>query len=255
MSRTSSVVPQHIVLTRALLFILGCGAIWWGAVVLPVFRQQSSANHIAERIISGEPFKLQTLSEQLSILAASKRPTVCRPVALQSAAIIQLRIAEPAGGGLLKDESHLGLVEDAIRSSLSCVPADPFLWLVFFAVQNAKNGFNPEHMKYLRMSYDLGPNEGWILAKRSPVAIAELERLPPDLAGNAIHEFLRLVDSWYYKQAVDIFCRTTTARRDKILPKLVTLPLRVRNRFADSVDDCGLDVKVPGVESVEPWKR
>lgn len=246
------------VLRRGLFVILGCGAIWWGVVFLPVFWKQSAAEHIARKITSGQPFKLQTLSEQLSVLAASKRLTACRPIALQSAAIIQLRIAEAAGSGLSKDESHLGLLDDSIRTSLSCAPADPFLWLVFFAVQNAKNGFNPDYMKYLRMSYDLGPNEGWILAKRNPVAIAELERLPPDLAENAIHEFLKLLDSWFYEEAVDIFCKTTTARRDKILPKLATLPLRVRKRFADSVDDCGLDVKVPGVESAgtrEPWTR
>lgn len=246
-------VALHHVLTRGLFFIIGCSAIWWGVVVLPIFWKQSSAEHIAKRIIAGDQFKPATLSQQLAALVASEKPTFCRPVALQSAAIIQLRITETALGGIAKDDGQLRLLDDAIRNSLSCAPADSFLWLILFALKNAEHGYKRENFKYLRMSYSLGPNEGWILEKRNPVALAELALLPADLSAKAINEFMRLLtDDRLWRRAVNIFCATTERPRDVILTKMATLPLGLRKSFARAVYDCGLDVEVPGVKDDSP---
>jgi hypothetical protein len=250
------VASYHVFLTRSLFFLLGSAAILWGAVVLPIFWQQSSAVRVAERIIAGDRFKPEILTEQLSTLADSENPAFCRPIAFQSAAIIQLRITESAAGGIEKGNGQLAPLDNAIRNSLSCAPADPFLWLILFAVQNAKNGFTPDNLKYLRMSYALGPNEGWILEKRNPLAIAELGVLPADLTVKAIDEFIRLLKDRFYQRAVDIFCGTTSSRRAVILSKMETVPLTIRKAFAKSVYDCGLDVEVPGVKDIgsrRPW--
>jgi hypothetical protein len=245
-------VALNHVLTRGLFIILGCSAICWAVVVLPAFLQQSSAEHIAKRIIAGDPFKPATLVEQLAALAASENSGFCRPVALQSAAIIQLRVSETAAGGAIKSGENLNSLDGAVRNSLSCAPADPFLWLILFAVQNAKKGYIPENLKYLRMSYLLGPNEGWILERRNPVVLAELEWLPADLSAKAINEFIRLLDDRFYRRAVNIFCATTGPARDAILSKMGAVPLRTRKSFARSVYDCGLDVEVPGVKDDSP---
>ena len=258
MSRTptDSVAPYHVLLTRGLFFLFGGIAVSWGAFILPVVWQQSSAVRVAERILAGDQFKPEILTEQLSTLADSENPAFCRPIAFQSAAIIQLRITESSAEGIEKGNSQLGPLDNAIRDSLSCAAADPFLWLILFAVENAKNGFTPDNLKYLRMSYGLGPNEGWILEKRNPLAIAELGVLPADLTVKAIDEFIRLLKDRFYQRAVDIFCRTTSSRRAVILSKMETVPLTVRKAFAKSVYDCGLDVDVPGVSdtgSRRPW--
>ena len=258
MSRTptDTVAPYHVILTRGLFFLFGWVGIAWGVFVLPVIWQQSSAVRVAERIIAGDRYKSEVLTEQLSILVDSENPAFCRPIAFQSAAIIQLRITESPSGGIEKTSSQLSPLDQAIRNSLSCAPADPFLWLVLFAVQNAKNGFSSDSLKYLRMSYALGPNEGWILEKRNPLAIAELGVLPADLTIKAIDEFIRLLKDRFYQRAVDIFCGTTSSRRAVILSKMETVPLTLRKAFAKSVYDCGLDVEVPGVttnNSKRPW--
>jgi hypothetical protein len=251
-------LPHYAAVVRCVLVLLGCFAIWWGWVVFPDFWQQRSGERIAQRIIAGESFKPEILTGQLAALSNSEPTEFCRPAALQSAAIIKLHISETAGNGAIRRDEHLNMLGDAIRSSLSCAPADPFLWLVLFVVEGINHGYKPEYLNFLRMSYALGPYEGWILERRNPVAIAELERLPPDLATKAIDEFMRLLSDRFYRRAVDIFCGTTPARRDLILPKMVALPLDLREAFARSVYDCGLDVKVPGVESSparRPWER
>jgi len=249
---TSSVAPHYVLVTRGLLLVFAGLALWWGTIVLPEFWQQSSAERVAKRIIAGDPFKPETLSLPLLAVTSSENHALCRPMALQSAAIIQLRITETAPGGIVSSNKQLDPLGAAIRNSLSCAPANPFLWLVLYAVQNAKYGFRPEDLHYLRMSYTLGPDEGWILEKRNPVAISQLELLPPDLSAKAIDEFMRLLKDRFYERAVETFCSTTASRRDVILAKMTTVPLALRKAFARSAYDCGLDVEVPGVKSTAP---
>ena len=258
MSRALRGFAYYPAAVRGLIILLGCFAIWWGWLVFPIFWQQSAGERIAKQIIAGATFRSDALSNQLSNLINSEKVGFCRPAALQSAAIIQLHKTEVTGNGAIKSDGQGEVLDDAIRRSLACAPADPFLWLVLFVVEGVKNGLRPEYLKYLRMSYALGPQEGWILQRRNPVVIGELERLPPDLSENAVNEFMRLLTDRFYQHAVDIFCGTTALRRDIILPKLVRLPLGLREAFARSVYDCGLDVKVPGVELSaprRPWER
>jgi hypothetical protein len=249
---TSSVAPHYALITRGLLLVFACLALWWGITVLPKVWQQSSAERVAKRIIAGDPFKPEALSSPLLAVTAAENHAFCRPLAFESAAIIQLRITETAPGGLVRSNKQLDPLGTAIRNSLSCAPANPFLWLVLYAVQNAKYGFRPEDLNYLRMSYNLGPNEGWILEKRNPVAISQLELLPSDLSAKAIDEFMRLLMDRFYGRAVETFCSTTASRRDVILAEMTMVPLALRRAFARSVYDCGLDVEVPGVKTTAP---
>jgi hypothetical protein len=246
---------RYIYLARGLGFFLGIIAIAWGGFVLPIFWQQSLSERIARGIISGERFKPELLTQELSLLSGSEKPDFCRPAAVQSAAIMQLRITETTGGGVIKRGMDLAPLDQAIRNSLSCAPADPFLWLVLFGVESTTHGYKPDYLSYLRMSYALGPNEGWILERRNAAAIGVLELLPTDLAAVAMEEFIRLLNSQFYQRAVDTFCETTASRRELLLSKIATQPVGVREYFARSIYECGLDIKVPGVRAPRrPWQ-
>ena len=98
------------------------------------------------------------------------------------------------------------------------------------------------------MSYQLGPNEGWVALKRNPVAFANYEGLPPDLVTKAITEFLALINSEFYEQAVDILSGPAWQLRDIIIPHLAGLPDRRREAFAKAVYARGLEVKMPGIK-------
>jgi len=251
---TSLVTAHYILLARSFVFILGCIAVWWGIIGFSVFWQQSSTGRIANRIIAGDPFKVEILARQLPIIDSIESSVYCRPAALQSAAIIRLRMVEAATSE--NDREHLTSLGNVIRSSLSCAPADPFLWLVLYWVESTKNGFKPEYLKYLKMSYQLGPNEGWVVLKRNPVVFADFARLPADLATDAINEFVALINNRFYQQAVEIFSGFTSSAREAILPHLTTLPLQNREAFARAVYNRGLDIKILDIEPPEskpPW--
>src|ERR1035437_3903294 len=155
--RPSLITAHYILLARSFVVIVGCVAVWWGIVEFPVFWQESSTERIADRIIAGDPFKVEVLARQLPIINSIERSAYCRPAALRSAAIIQLRMVEaatPANDRNHSDE-QLKSLGNVIRSSLSCSPADAFLWVVLFWIENTQNGSGPTHLKYLRMSYQL----------------------------------------------------------------------------------------------------
>src|ERR1035437_9882311 len=165
---TSLVTAPYILLAFMFVVILGCIAVWWGIIEFPVFRRDSSIERIATQIIAGNPFKVETLTQQLPIIDSIKRSAYCRPAALRSATIIQLRMLEVAASANDRQhlDEHLKSLGNAIRSSLSCSPADPFLWLALYSVEVTENGFKPDYLKYLRLSYRLGPNAGGGVLKR-----------------------------------------------------------------------------------------
>ena len=98
--------------------------------------------------------------------------------------------ASSADGSVL--DAKMEQARAAIRASLACSPADPLLWIAVYWIDKFRDGFRVEQLDELRMSYRLGPNEGWIAIKRNPVVFDEL---PTDLADYAIREFVRILET------------------------------------------------------------
>jgi hypothetical protein len=246
---TSLVTAPYIILVRGFVVILGCIAVWWGIIGFPVYWRDSSIYRIAIQIIAGDPFKIETLAQQLPMIDSIKKSTYCRPYALRSAAIIQLRMSEVEASKNDRQHlnEHLKSLANVIRSSLSCAPADPFLWLALYWVEVTENGFKPDYLKYLRLSYRLGPREGWIALKRNPLAFSAFQQLPPDLGENAINEFVGLLESDLTAQAVEIFIGPAWPERELILSQLTRLADNDRQRFANALSQHGYDLNVPGI--------
>lgn len=239
------------ILARALFVVFGGAAIVWGMITFPIFWRQASIEYVARHIISGASYKREVLMGQIPAIETAENSTLCRPIALWSAAIIRLRMVEQASrkeDGKPVDARLMETLDTSTRRSLSCSAAEPFLWLILHWVEHTKNRTNPDYSQYLRMSYRLGPNEGWVALKRNPITFAEYERLPPDLAANAIRELMALINSGFYQQAVDIFSGPAWRLRDTILPHLAALPPPRREDFARTVYNHGLDVKILGIE-------
>jgi O-antigen ligase len=247
--RTGLVSAPYNLLARSFVVILGCIAVWWGAIGFPVSLQDSATAQIANQIIAGDPFNVETLTQQLPIVDSIKRSAYCRPYALRSAAIIKLRMSEVEAS--INDphplDEHMKLLTEIVRSSLSCMPADPFLWLALYSVEITENGFKADYLKYLRTSYRLGPNEGWIALKRNPLAFAIFQQLPPDLRENAVNEFVALLESDLSEQAADIFIGPAWPERELILSRLTHIADKNRRLFSDALLSRGYDLNVPGV--------
>jgi hypothetical protein len=247
---------RGIVLSRVFVIILGCIGVIWGLATFPVFWQQASLERTASRIISGDQYRIKRLMTQMPGVEAAEKLTRCRPSALHSAAIIRFRIVEQASldsAGKSIDEPQIESLSDSIRNSLSCSPADPFLWLVLYWAEVTKTGFDARYLNYLRMSYQLAPNEGWVALKRNSFAFVNFERLPGDLVDEAIHEFIRLVRSrQFFVEAADILVGPAWRVRDQILPRLIEVPESDRKIFAQVLQSKGYDVPIPGVTVSKP---
>jgi hypothetical protein len=146
----------------------------------------------------------------------------------------------------------MSALADSVRGSLSCAPADPFLWFILYWLENARSGFDHKHLEYLRLSYMLGPNEGWIGAKRNRFALAVFEHLPPDLADMAIGEFAHLLESGFHSEVVAIFTGPGWRIRDRLLSGLKNVPKIHREGFAQALYWQGYDVDVPGIRRPDP---
>jgi hypothetical protein len=132
-------------------------------------------------------------------------------------------------------------------------PADPFLWIAVYWFDKFRDGFRVEQLDELRMSYRLGPNEGWIAIKRNPVVFEIFDELPTDLADDAIREFARILEAGLYDTAVDILTGAAWPQRNVILPRLANVTYRHRLAFAKVLHARELDdLVVPGID---PFNR
>ncbi|MFZ0423996.1 MAG: hypothetical protein WAL80_14060 [Xanthobacteraceae bacterium] len=239
---------------RLFTLAFGLAAVIWGAYVVPLMGRQISIERIASYIVERESFNRDALLSILPAVASVERDTYCRPVTTHSAAIIRLRLVEDAmAAGAREDiDDRMDTLQQAIRNSLACSAADPFLWTVLAWLDGIRNGYRPEQLAFLRLSYRLGPNEGWVAARRNSLALSIFDRLPPDLANAAVGEFGRMVHSWIYWDTIAIFTGPGWPIRDRLLASLGEVGQRQREAFSQALYAQGYDIAVPGIAPRDP---
>jgi hypothetical protein len=239
---------------RGFTLALGAAGILWGLYWLPQFQRAAPLDDIASRIVQGHSFRLERLLELTPELDAIEQQDRCRAASLRSSAIIRMRIAElsadqPDGAEIDKRYAQL---RNALRKALECSPGDSFLWLGLYWVEVTTNGFSPKYLELLRMSYRQGPNEGWIMEKRSQLALAIYRSLPEDLAKLALDEFAKLLQPEYSSSAARIFAGPGWPIRDLLLARIADAPDSRRRMFAQILQSRGIDVEVPGIAPRRP---
>ncbi len=247
-------------LTRTFIRLLGLGAVIWGGFALPLFWQQAPVNGVASAILRGHTFKMQWLSAATRQAEAAEQSAFCNPTALHDAVVLRLDALDEAitaTNQTLVDSAY-GPLYDATRRALSCAPADSFVWLALFWLDAGKHGFDSHNANYLRLSYALGPNESWIALWRSRLAFALFERLPTDLADDAIDEFIKLVDTErLYPETAAIFDSAGSTAQSRIVAHLKTAKNVPRQIFMRTLQDKGMNVDIPNVDKpggLRPWK-
>jgi hypothetical protein len=250
-------VASYAAPARLFTVLLGLAAIAWSATTLPVFWRQSVIERTAAYIVERNAFKPDALLPLLPAVEEIEQSTYCRPEALRSAAIIRMRLAENAMAAGERDtiDGRLGVLQDTVRRSLACAPSDSFMWMTLAWLEGARAGFQPDQLLELQLSYRLGPNEGWVAARRNRMALAMFERLPPDMADAAVNEFARMVDSWIYWETIAIFTGPGWPIRDRLLVSLSEVGERQREAFAKELYALGYNVAVSGIapRAPRPW--
>lgn len=228
---------------------LGLAGLAWGLLTLPASWNSAALEDVATRIVRGQQFRLEALLEFTPALEAIEHQDRCDASNARSAAIVRLRIAEATLGAAdgPNIDSRFAAARASIVNSLKCSPVDSFLWFGLFWIEATTNGFRPESLELLRMSYRQGPDEGWIMEKRSRLALAIYRSLPPDLAERAVNEFVKLLQPPFTVTAADIFVGSGWHIRDILLPRLASAPQAERQLFANLLYGRNLDVAVPGI--------
>jgi hypothetical protein len=247
-----------MILPRLFIMLLAISAIGWTLIVLPTFWSEAAISQVAAHVTAGEAYKPEILAV-LEVQLDARGSAGLRSSTLGKAAVIRLRRAEDAlsNGEQPAVDARGESLGRAVDAALGDAPADPFLWLALYWLDNIRDGPKAEHQRYLRMSYALGRQEAWIAVKRNRLALANFPALPADLAEAAVSEFVGLVRSELYADAADIAAGPGLPIRAVLFDRLKDLKEADRRALARLLHDRDLDdVPVPGTEPAQlrPWR-
>jgi hypothetical protein len=223
--------------------------------VLPVFLQRYNIQRIAPQVINGQSFDSNFLESMLP--PALNSADACQASLLNAAAIVRLRLYETAMAQAQRKllSETMRSLREAVRSAVSCSPTQSFLWFVQYWLEVTQNGFSDKALESLRMSYVTGPNEGWISAKRNRFALVIYDQLPEDIAAQVVPEFVSLVRSGFYAQAVSNLSGPGWSKREVLIAALAPIPESRRDEFSRSLRAEGIYLDIPGIVPAErrPW--
>lgn len=230
-------------LIRIFLLVFGCFAIVWGVAAIPLFRTSNLLVQTATQINAGRPFEGRMLEVLEPVVARVEESSFCISSARAAAAAIRLRLYEmKAREAEAFRKKELLLLENSIRKSLACSPANSFLWLALYWIDVVQNGPTPHNLAYLEMSQRLGPNEGWIIAKRVPIIFEQWDFMTSELKESAIEGFGNLVKASLFDEAISILVGPGNRFKHTLTAEILRLPQNLRNGFERAARFRGIDI-------------
>lgn len=241
---------------RGLLLATGLVSLLWSVSALPSVRRLLPARDIAARIISDDRLKEPALAETLAAIEPSAAAALSPPDLFRASALTRLRLAELAMARKSSEEAdaEIAAARGKLVEGLSIDPTDPYLWLMLYAIETSRSGFDPKIVPYLERSYSAGPYEGWIALRRNRLALGVFTLLSEYAQARVVDEFAEMVDSEFWNAAEANLTGIGWAHRDRLLAGLQRADLLSREAFARVLFRDGYDVQVPGVKPKErPW--
>jgi hypothetical protein len=234
---------------RGLTVIAGIGAMMWAVEAFGVYRAEAPLTDIAQRILLGEEFtdaQLAAIKKDLDERASAEQ---VRASGLNSVAVIRLHFLESSSKSGSDRLTYSAEVQSAVTAALAQSPVSSFSWLIEYWLGRPQSNASEADLKFLRMSYQTGPNEAWIASRRNPMTLAVFPSLPSELAERAISEFVGLVRSRLYSKAADILAGPGWPIHEQLLARLEGVDEEDRRGFATALASKDIpNVKVPGVE-------
>jgi hypothetical protein len=230
---------------RVIVAISGACSIGWALFTYPTFRHEIAFAAAAQHILSGEQYSPEQLKRLRSELDASSANSV-RPSVLNDIAVIRLKLVEADLAQGQASAADLDALQRSIDAALDRNPTRSFLWLADYWLHQKRSG--SADLGLLQMSYETGPNEGWIAAKRNPVALGVFSSLSEETRSRVVAEFAGLVRSRLYQDAANILTGAGWPVHQRLLDGLASLDEGHRRRFAKLLETRDIeDADVPGV--------
>lgn len=243
--------------SRVSLSLIGLASLLWSADTLPSFWRTAPASTAAERIIADDRFKRGVLADVLAGIEAEPAPAFSQPELVRAKALVRLRLAEEAvaGKGTEKVDREVTVAEESVKSALTVIPGDSFLWLMLYSVETTRNGFDTQNIHYLDQSYAMGPHEGWISLRRNRLGLAILSMLDDEVRIAVISEFAEMVDSDFIEDTARNLMGIGWQFHDQLLAALVSVDVVSRQRLYRRLAVDGIKLSVPGIPIDErPWR-
>lgn len=242
--------PGAAGITRLLATALGVGALAWSASTLPAFWRQLPLEQFSNRITRGETFPVDRLEEKLQLYRDTGSLVRCNATAAHDMAVVDLAIVRGQFDASSETDAALERSRNIVVEALSCLPSDPYLWFSLFQIESLRMGLRQEYLRYLDMSYQVGPNEGWLAIPRNRAAFAIFPALSETLQSKVLDEFCLLLRSELYAEAIEIFLGAARPHQAQLVKRTDTVPTKNRQIFAVQLARKGIDARIPGTSVV-----
>jgi hypothetical protein len=249
--------PLHKALRFSLVIALAICACFSWSLALDAF-EHVSQERLAFRILLGDSFPVDIVSPIQSTASSADDAAACHPSLRRALVVLDLDLFEDAFASADRStmDDRLGRLENSVSSALTCTPTDAFLWCLRYWVKNLKYGFNGDILTDLKMSYQLGPNEGWIAARRNRFALAVFDRLSLEMQDKVVAEYAGMVNAGMIQKALDNLVGPGRPIQDRLLNALSDTRTINREWLAKSLRQAGYRINVPGIELSDerPWR-
>jgi hypothetical protein len=241
---------------RALLLLPGLVCLAWSVIAWPSFRLMGSARDVAARITANERFKPGVLTNWQVRMNAVPRPDILQSDFSRVNALVAFRIAEEAMQRSSENiDRNAASAVVKVRDALSLCPSSSLLWLMAFALEISRSGFQPSSLRYLDQSYATGPREGWIGLRRNKIALAVFPMLNHSTQDAVVEEFSDIVSGGWAEEAAANLTGVGWNQRARLLAGLQRVDIASRETFAKVLARANVDVSVPGIVLTEKWFR
>ncbi|WP_143105916.1 hypothetical protein [Bradyrhizobium sp. Gha] len=220
--------------------------------MFPVVWRGRAIEATADLILQGQRFQTADIAAEVARTEADG--FVAKASVRRSLTTLELRLVEDAleQGDRLSLDKRFAALKSAAVALFEVDPADSFFWLIYYWCQLTTEGFSPSQLKLLELSYDLGPNEGWVAIKRNRLALPVMSELPAGMRERVVEEFAGMVAAGLIVDAAASLVSASAPVREKLLAGLGRVPIAERERLARYLTDATtIDVVVPGVKPAE----
>jgi hypothetical protein len=237
--------------------IKACAAlsIVWAISAIGIYARQPAFEDTAKQVLEGDKFNSRQVASIKQNLDRAPND-VGQASASRDAAILGIFLLEEQLKSGNREISFLNYnqLQSSVSAALARSPTDSFLWLAAFWLRTL-SAEKASDLDLLRMSFLLGPNEGWVVIRRAPLALGAFGTLPPDLAEKAITDFAGLVRSGLSSAAAGMLLGPGWAVRNELINSLRRVDIAERRIFARALADKGVDgLAVPGVEGSSRYR-